>query len=232
VSRVEPEDMWANVDSTIGHASYYRRTDGWGKERGEQCIALRSDGDRCNRLVGEGAGFCSFHFTRLRDFLAEMDVDRVINQARQEDPKAFRFLIDSARIDDAVRVLEEAAAEVYFIAVGDIVKIGYSKHVLARYQTLRSSSSKTLIPDGYDIRDAVLLGSIAGGQNVEARLHSLLRNYRLKGEWFRLSSTVIQAIDCLLYEAEPPKKIEAGLRDMFSSGGGGRARRRNRDVVA
>lgn len=232
MSRVHPRDMWEYVDSTIGHGSYYRRTDGWGEERGGQCIALRSDGDRCNRLVPEGAGFCSFHFSRLRDYFADIDAERAIFRARRDDPSAFRFIIDSARLEDAHEVLEEASAEVYFIAVGDIVKIGFSKNVLARFHTLRAGG-KSKMPDGYNIKDAELLGAIAGGRQVERRLHSLLRNYRLEGEWFRLAPTVIRAIDCVLYGEEPPKAIEAGIRDLhkYANGLGGNNRRRNRGAA-
>lgn len=225
--------MWLSVDSTIGHGSYYRRKDGWGAERSGQCVALRSDGDRCNRLLDEGEGFCDFHYSRLLDWVADQHAERVIRRARRLNPTVMRYIIDASRLDDAMRVLEDAEAEVYFIACGDIVKIGFSRNVLGRFHSLRISAGKTLIPEGYDWRDIELLGSAVGGRAVEARLHGLLRTYRLAGEWFRLTPTVIQAIDFMLYEADPPKAIEAGLRDIhaYDDFKGGHNRRRNRGAA-
>lgn len=229
MSAVDPSGMWHAIDSTLGHQSYYRRTDGWEDQRNGRCIALRSDGDRCGRYVIDLAGFCGFHFARLKDWFMSEASEQIAARARRDDPSAFQFVIDDARIDDAMRVLEDAEAQVYFIAVGNIAKIGYSRNVLARFHSIRQGS-KLLIPDGYSVKDAALLGAIHGGLNVERRLHGLLHNYRLVGEWFRLTPTVIAAIDCLLYDAEPPKAIEAGLRDLYSPHPG--SRRRNRRAVA
>lgn len=224
-----PHDMWDYVDSSPGPYSY-ATSDGWKQERANQCLALRSDRRRCEQELKNGAGFCNFHFERLVEFVGGQLGQMVARAARLEDPEAFRFFIDRGRIADAMKVLEEAPSYVYFFAVGDIVKIGRSRNVLGRFTQIRQGSS--LRPEGYDMKQAVILGAIPGGAEVEHQLHRMLNTYREVGEWFRLTPTVITAIDHVLYDGPAPKAIEAGLRDMYGQDGGGANRRRNQAGAA
>lgn len=209
------EDMWFGIDSSLGHQSYYRQSDGWQEQRNGQCVALRSDGDRCNRMmIADGQGFCHFHFPRLIEWIAEHHSKRVISLARRHQYNPFDYSIESARIDDAMAILEAEATQVYFIALGDIVKIGYSKSVLTRFDSIRHGG-KTKMPAGYAVKEAVLLGAIPGGPSVESKLHFLLGRFRLEGEWFALAPAVIESINYLLYGGEPSADVSDALREWF-----------------
>ena len=85
---------------------------------------------------------------------------------------------------------------VYFAAVGDIVKVGFSNDPEARIQRVIRDDT-TLKPEGYDYSEVVLLGTIPGGFETEMRVHDMLVGHRVLGEWFRLARPVIQAIDHL-----------------------------------
>lgn len=85
----------------------------------------------------------------------------------------------------------------YFAAVGDVVKIGYSKDPAVRLRSLRYGGG-CLTPEGYDLTQLALLGSIPGGRGVEDRVHMLLTKHLCVGEWFYRTEQVQQVIDYLL----------------------------------
>ena len=143
-------------------------------------------------------------------FWRRLSVERVHElQARRIN---LREVTLAAREEDAAAVLAEAGAEVYFLAVDDIVKIGYSKNVPLRVAQLRSRGG-ALMPDGYDPRDAVLLGTAPGGRNLEQRLHGHLSDHRVTGEWFVLSPEVREAIDHFV-DGKPAPLWEKRLADI------------------
>jgi hypothetical protein len=65
---------------------------------------------------------------------------------------------------------------VYFMAhrASGRIKIGYTKDLNARLRTIANSTGK--------IR---LLGHVDGGRTLEARIHDVLGEHRISGEWFR-----------------------------------------------
>lgn len=212
--------FWSAVDSS---GPYFRAHD-----RPDECLARLSDGAPCHRPAQEG--WCLFHYERLVEYVLGCNADRMAAFARRRDPEAFRFVVDAARLEDANKVLLASNSQVYFIACDGFVKIGYSINPAARLQQIkqgRRAATKTLAPEGIDLTTAVIVGAIPGGQSVETRLHSLLSSYRRVGEWFRITPTVIQAIDFLVFDATPPRAIEKGLLELFgaSSGVGRRSSR-------
>jgi hypothetical protein len=69
---------------------------------------------------------------------------------------------------------------VYFILVGDKVKIGYSARPLNRLRALQTSH-----PDKLHI-----LATIPGSQKTEGRLHERFDRYKVRGEWFRFTPEI------------------------------------------
>jgi hypothetical protein len=92
---------------------------------------------------------------------------------------------------------------VYFIAAGDAIKIGYSKNVRLRFQTLQTASAV----------DLVLLGHVPGDVNFEQTLHERLAPHRRRGEWFQDCSTVRDIINETLghdaFEQRPSPPCDA-----------------------
>lgn len=85
---------------------------------------------------------------------------------------------------------------VYFIACGRRIKIGISRQVQRRFRDIGLQQE----------RIAQLLGTITGSFEREKAIHKDLRQYRLKGEWFRNCDEVRAYIDRLLQEEEVAAK--------------------------
>jgi len=65
---------------------------------------------------------------------------------------------------------------IYFAALGDEVKIGFSLHPKRRIRQLRSEFGVPL----------QLLATMEGDEDRECSLHKLFETFHLRGEWFRL----------------------------------------------
>ena len=75
---------------------------------------------------------------------------------------------------------------VYFIQGenGGAIKIGYSEDVNKRIETLQTGYPDKLI----------LLGKIYGTYEIETKIHEELREYNLKGEWFKPENKVLDTM--------------------------------------
>lgn len=71
---------------------------------------------------------------------------------------------------------------VYFIAQGDLVKIGVSTDVKKRVYALTTSNPRALR----------LIRRIDGCRKVEAEMHKRFASLRVKGEWFSLSGELAE----------------------------------------
>lgn len=71
-------------------------------------------------------------------------------------------------------------SNVYFIQSGAAIKIGVSTSVKQRLASLQTSSPTKL----------VLLATVEGAREDEARLHRRFANERIAGEWFRSDGTL------------------------------------------
>lgn len=86
---------------------------------------------------------------------------------------------------------------VYFIKAGtEFVKIGYSKEVKQRLNTIKSSNPQKVS----------LLGVIEGGVKKEREIQSQFRHFRIRGEWFDLSLELKKFIDDHAVNYSPPKR--------------------------
>ena len=64
---------------------------------------------------------------------------------------------------------------IYFIqAGGGAVKIGFAKDVQKRFVALQTGNHETL----------KLLKEIAGEKELEQEIHTLVKNYHVRGEWY------------------------------------------------
>lgn len=194
--------FWDFVDSQPGYGSHYSADD-WQSVRDEAwCIALNSRRERCGQRACLDSPFCGFHYDKAAEwFWRRLSVERA--DALQERRINLREIALAARERDAEAVLAAAGAEVYFLAVDDIVKIGFSKNVALRVAQLRSRGG-ALMPEGYDPKGAELLGTAPGGHELEARLHGHLSDHRVAGEWFVMSPEVREAIDHFVHGKPAP----------------------------
>lgn len=76
---------------------------------------------------------------------------------------------------------------VYFVLVDSTrnIKIGYSTNIRRRIHTLQTS-----IPEKIK-----LLGYITGDMNKEKELHKMFRVHKIKGEWYRFDTSIIDYIN-------------------------------------
>ena len=65
---------------------------------------------------------------------------------------------------------------IYFIQAGDngAVKIGFAKDVKKRFRELQTGNHETL----------KLLKEIAGEEELEQEIHSLVKQFHVRGEWY------------------------------------------------
>jgi hypothetical protein len=77
---------------------------------------------------------------------------------------------------------------VYFIALDNLVKVGWSDNVSGRQRTLELATGRKM----------QLLCSVPGGLELERFLHDCFREYREQGEWFRNEGPVARALDALI----------------------------------
>lgn len=90
----------------------------------------------------------------------------------------------------ADRLGGEGAAMIYIIKAGDYIKVGYSKTkggAYARFEQLQS----------HNPHKAEIIKLVDGGLAEERQLHKVLKFYRERGEWFRLTPMVQVIIDSL-----------------------------------
>jgi hypothetical protein len=112
-------------------------------------------------------------------------------------------ILPAPRILDGLRLWkwEEVAAcldgSVYFFEAGGLIKIGFSRNLKNRIQTLR---------DGLPY-DGTLLHTIVGTERMESFLHARFATDKVRGEWFNRSAALLEYID-LLKAGHVPGQIE------------------------
>lgn len=78
---------------------------------------------------------------------------------------------------------------VYFVSIGDHVKIGFSTNLKSRMKTFRTSSA-----------DIQILLAVPGDRQLERQMHILLDEQRIERELFRLEGRVGDFLDWYLQE--------------------------------
>lgn len=82
--------------------------------------------------------------------------------------------IEHEPIEDVVKTSSQVYVYMIYNPSSDVVKIGSSKNVLKRLKALQTSSA-------FELK---ILHVFLGWGGLEKKLHSLLSDFRLKGEWF------------------------------------------------
>ena len=79
---------------------------------------------------------------------------------------------------------------IYFILNKELnsIKIGYTADIIKRFDNLQTGNSSTLI----------LLGKIMGGFKLETHIHKILKEFRIRGEWYKYNKEVEEYVNKLL----------------------------------
>lgn len=85
---------------------------------------------------------------------------------------------------------------VYFVAAPGRIKIGYSSQPKKRLRALQT----------LDLEELTVIAMIPGNRAIEASLHNMLWEHRLKGEWFRDCDAVWEVMSEAV--ANPPPVAE------------------------
>lgn len=91
-----------------------------------------------------------------------------------------------SQVDRMISSRGEGTSCVYFLEMGDFIKIGYSSNVGKRIEDL------SITP--YEIK---LLHTIPGRRCNEADLHRDFKHLRVKGEWFQKAPELLAFIEAL-----------------------------------
>lgn len=111
----------------------------------------------------------------------------------KQDP--MRHFASSSEREEAVAVRASrrqkypSGSVVYFVAIGDCVKIGFSTNMKARMKTFRTSSA-----------DIQLLLAIPGDRALEREMHTLFDEQRIERELFHLEGRVADFLDWHIHE--------------------------------
>lgn len=92
----------------------------------------------------------------------------------------------------------------YFIWCDGYVKIGHSKDPLKRFDDLCRENDTTIRPEGVDMKNAKLLGWVAGDIYIERYLHGAFSGASkwVAGEWFHYDTEAAVLIDVILSDKE------------------------------
>lgn len=93
---------------------------------------------------------------------------------------------------------------VYFIsnAKQTVVKIGVANKPNKRLKTFQTGNHEELI-----ILRVIKLSNRSSAFELESTLHKKFQKYHIRGEWFRLSDTLVEFIEH--YQSEQPSFIDA-----------------------
>lgn len=83
---------------------------------------------------------------------------------------------------------------IYAIQAGEFVKIGYAKNVSKRVKTLQVGSAVPI----------VVLATCHGDRSTEKAFHLMLRNSRVRGEWFEVNDDTNRAVMMIRNGEHPP----------------------------
>ncbi len=76
------------------------------------------------------------------------------------------------------------AVFIYFAADGELIKIGRTKNAARRIATLATGNPRCV----------TLLGTMKGTDDTERMLHHSFRVWRVRGEWFERSQSLLDFI--------------------------------------
>jgi len=104
---------------------------------------------------------------------------------------------------------KQTSGVVYFVKSGEFVKIGYATDLPTRFSGLKTSTPNEI----------ELMGSCRGTKETERRFHERFASHRHRGEWFRLTGDVEQAIQAITgFIVTPKRVVEEVLEDPYMAG--------------
>jgi hypothetical protein len=162
----------------------------------EQCVSPVEtgylQGHRCRRRVSNDAlRMCYVH---------EKDWDREQSRLRYEDDRKLAQDEPKSWIGKDIKAERDAGESVvYFVAKGDLVKIGTSTNVKKRVAAISKGSS---LLDGMTVGPVQLLVTMPGGYRLEARLHEQFHGFWVGGEWFQMNPKLARLIARLQRRSE------------------------------
>lgn len=131
-----------------------------------------------------------------RDDGSFMDLDEALAKAIELNAETGR--VTKVALPKVHRVFEpnrlNRKGYIYFLWVGNSVKIGFSTNPLSRLSALGVS-----IPD-----EPAFFSFVPGTKDGERDLHNSLADHRKRGEWFRASFTVRRAIQRMMNKVLDP----------------------------
>ncbi len=80
---------------------------------------------------------------------------------------------------------------IYFVQSLDKIKVGFTNNITHRMKGLRSAN-----PHG-----VILIGTVEGNKNHEKKIHTVLKDNNVIGEWFRDCAEVREYIDKILNDS-------------------------------
>ncbi len=80
---------------------------------------------------------------------------------------------------------------IYFVQSLDKIKVGFTNNITHRMKGLRSAN-----PHG-----VILIGTVQGNKNHEKKIHTVLKDNNVIGEWFRDCAEVREYIDKILNDS-------------------------------
>jgi hypothetical protein len=163
------------------HASYTRLVSGqtrtnsdWGKNdlSNGDCVASSECPEPL--IAGAPVRLCGKHIREVYEFAQDLVTDRWDGAVREY----VAGLHDTFKPPPAVKK-RPRQGYVYFIRLGDRIKIGYTENVDRRLSELPHEE---------------VLGVIPGTRDDEQGWHRLLADYRTVGEWFLADPEVLEAV--------------------------------------
>ena len=91
---------------------------------------------------------------------------------------------------------------VYFIRSGNFIKIGYADDPHRRLKQLQTGNPQRL----------ELIGHIDGDMSTEAHIHGLFSDFRVKGEWFELTTDIMAYVESRRYKVTFVERVKSAVR--------------------
>lgn len=161
----------------------------------DACTAQRHNGDFCDApsMVDVPFPICKRHAEQLILHLTGETIEgRALRLMVEEQAKSLarKEEFDSEQEVRARRMAEQSL--VYYVRIGDHIKIGYTINMLARLSSLR-------------IDEPALLATEPGGRELERQRHNQFKAERVsKREDFHTSPRLLEHIDQVVAEHGPP----------------------------
>lgn len=132
-------------------------------------------------------GFIASALLQLRDFGFDLQDPDVVQRAIDKGRRTYELTVRPRQ--DTNALLDEMAAEevrpesvVYYMRLGNRVKIGYSTNIVRRLATINPEE---------------LLATEPGGHELEKKRHSQFSDLRTNGEWFRYETLLFDHIESI-----------------------------------